>query len=129
MIVELAERVSHNLWDESASSTKDFEEYLWLAERYRKEGNAAAEEGDCEHAFVVLGKAATLLLEKLPMHCAYQRVLTAPQRINLSLVHFSIIGCDLIHCFRQNGQDILDLIAGAQEHTRVPLRGMATETP
>ncbi|KAF9531213.1 hypothetical protein CPB83DRAFT_849571 [Crepidotus variabilis] len=87
-IAELAERAMVDLWDD----TKDFKYYLRLAEKYRKEGKECAKRGDLEGAFVELARAATLVLEKLPMHKDYYSVLNSNQRQNLGL----------------NGQDILD---------------------
>jgi len=71
-----------NLWDES----KDFKHYLRMAEKYRKEGKECAKKGDLEGAFVQLARAATLVLEKLPMHRDYNGILNANQRQNLGLV-------------------------------------------
>jgi len=120
-IAELAERASHNLWDDSASSTKDFKAYLRLAERYRKEGKDAAKKGDYEHAFVMLAKAATLVLEKLPSHRDYQTVLSASQRANLSLVRFSsnFLGSLLADRFNVSTEwaRYHRPTAGAQEHS------------
>ncbi|KAJ3501429.1 hypothetical protein NLJ89_g9344 [Agrocybe chaxingu] len=87
-IAELADRAMLDLWDEN----KDFKHYLRLAEKYRREGKECAKRGDLEGAFVELARAATLVLEKLPMHKDYHVVLNANQRHNLGL----------------NGQDILD---------------------
>ncbi|KAF8965809.1 hypothetical protein BDZ97DRAFT_757742 [Flammula alnicola] len=87
-IAELADRAMEDLWDDS----KDFKHYLRVAEKYRKEGKECARRGDLEGAFVELARAATLVLEKLPMHRDYNVKLNANQRQNLAL----------------NGQDILD---------------------
>ncbi|KAF5325163.1 hypothetical protein D9619_010076 [Psilocybe cf. subviscida] len=87
-IAELAERAMQNLYDES----KDFKYYLRVAEKYRKEGKEFSKRGDLEAAFVELARAATLVLEKLPLHRDYQTMLNPSQRQNLAL----------------NGQDILD---------------------
>ncbi|KAF8153341.1 hypothetical protein B0H34DRAFT_723155 [Crassisporium funariophilum] len=87
-IAELADRAMVDLWDES----KDFKQYLRLAEKFRREGKERAKQGDIEGAFVELARAATLVLEKLPQHRDYNSMLNANQRHNLGL----------------NGQDILD---------------------
>jgi STAM-binding protein len=81
-IAELAEMAMLDLWDD----TKDFKHYLRMAEKYRKEGKECAKKGDLEGAFVELARAATLVLEKLPMHRDYNGMLNANQRQNLSLV-------------------------------------------
>jgi STAM-binding protein len=81
-IAELAEMAMQNLWDES----KDFKHYLRMAEKYRREGKECAKKGDLEGAFVQLARAATLVLEKLPMHRDYKGILNDNQRQNLSLV-------------------------------------------
>jgi len=132
-IAELAERASLNLWDDSASSTKDFKAYLRLAERYRKEGKDAAKKGDYEHAFVMLAKAATLVLEKLPGHRDYQTVLTASQRSNLSLVRCSakLSGSWVADRFNLSIERTRHHrpITRTQEYTGRPLREMATKAP
>ena len=86
-IAELAEMAMLDLWDD----TKDFKHYLRMAEKYRKEGKDCARKGDLEGAFVALARAATLVLEKLPMHRDYNGMLNANQRQNLSLVRISTI--------------------------------------
>ncbi|PPQ96322.1 hypothetical protein CVT26_005685 [Gymnopilus dilepis] len=90
-IAELAKEVSRDLWDEN----KDFKHYLRVIEKYRWEGKECAKQGDLEHAFVQFARAATLALEKLPLHRDYHRMLNEDQRHNLSLVG------------PFNGQDIL----------------------
>jgi len=86
-IAELAEMALLNLWDDS----KGFKHYLRMAEKCRKEGKECARRGDLEGAFVELARAATLVLEKLPMHRDYNGMLNANQRHNLSLVRISTI--------------------------------------
>lgn len=81
-IAELADRAKAVLWDDS----KDFKYYLRLAENHRNEGKELAKRGDLEGAFVELARAATLVLEKLPMHKDYHNVLSSSQQHNLSLV-------------------------------------------
>jgi len=81
-IAELAE-----MWDD----TKDFKHYLGMAEKIWTEGRDWARKGNFEGAFVALARAATLVLEKLPMHRDYDGILNAKQRQNLSLVRISII--------------------------------------
>lgn len=87
-IAELAERAREGVWDDS----RDLKHWLRIAEKYRNEGKRLLEQNDIEGAFVILAKAATLVLEKMPTHRDYQTMLTAAQRNNLTL----------------NGQDILD---------------------
>jgi len=81
-IPELAERALDNLWDDKAN----LKHYLRIAEKYRRDGKELAKQGDIESAFVLLAKAATLVLEKLPTHRDYQVLLTAEQQNNLALV-------------------------------------------
>lgn len=83
-IAELADKALDNAYDEG----KDLKYYLRIAERYRKEGKEVAKQGDLETAFVLLAKAATLVLEKLPNHRDYQTLLNPSQRNNLTLVCF-----------------------------------------
>jgi len=84
-IAELAQRATVDLYDDS----KDFKYFLRLAEKHRKEGKESAKRGDLEGAFVELARAATLVLEKLPMHKDYHTVLNQTQRHNLGLVRNS----------------------------------------
>ncbi|KAF8452830.1 hypothetical protein L210DRAFT_3639282 [Boletus edulis BED1] len=86
-IAELANRATHNLWDPS----KGLKQWLKTADGFRKAGRAYHEAGDLEAAFVEFAKAATIILEKLPLHKEYFTLLTPTQRHNLGL----------------NGQDIL----------------------
>ncbi|TRM67137.1 hypothetical protein BD626DRAFT_365243, partial [Schizophyllum amplum] len=81
-ISELAERALDNLWDER----KELKYYLRLAEKYRKDGKEFAAAGDHENAFVSFARAATLVLDKLPMHRDYKTVLNDKHRHNLGLV-------------------------------------------
>ncbi len=85
-IAELAEKAMADLWDDS----KDFKYFLRLAEKHRKEGKESAKRGDLEGAFVELARAATLVLEKLPMHKDYYSMLNQTQRHNLGLVCSSL---------------------------------------
>ena len=81
-IAELAERALDNLWDEN----KDLKHYLRVAEKYRREGKEFVRTGDLENAFVQFARAATLVLEKLPLHRDYYTVLKPAQRHDLGLV-------------------------------------------
>ncbi|KAJ2932850.1 hypothetical protein H1R20_g4245, partial [Candolleomyces eurysporus] len=87
-IPELAERALIDLSDDKAK----LKDYLRIAEKYRKEGKELIKQGDLEAAFVLLAKAATLVLEKLPKHRDYYSLLNDEQQNNLAL----------------NGQEILD---------------------
>ena len=81
-IAELAERALDNLWDEN----KDLKHYLRVAEKYRRDGKEFVRTGDLENAFVQFARAATLVLEKLPLHRDYYTLLKPAQRQNLGLV-------------------------------------------
>ena len=81
-IAELAERALDNLWDEN----KDLKHYLRVAEKYRRDGKEFVRTGDLENAFVHFARAATLVLEKLPLHRDYYTLLKPAQRQNLGLV-------------------------------------------
>ena len=77
--------------DSSRSTPQDkdkakLKDYLRIAEKYRKEGKELAKQGDLEAAFVLLAKAATLVLEKLPKHRDYYTLLNDEQQNNLALV-------------------------------------------
>ncbi|KAJ2929557.1 hypothetical protein H1R20_g7545, partial [Candolleomyces eurysporus] len=92
-IPELAERALIDLSDDKAK----LKDYLRIAEKYRKEGKELIKQGDLEAAFVLLAKAATLVLEKLPKHRDYYSLLNDEQQNNLAL----------------NGQEILDQLEAA----------------
>jgi STAM-binding protein len=81
-IPELAERALLDLSDDKAK----LKDYLRIAEKYRKEGKELAKQGDLEAAFVLLAKAATLVLERLPKHRDYTSLLNDEQQNNLALV-------------------------------------------
>lgn len=87
-IAILAERALENIWDEG----RELKHFLRIAEKSRKDGKEFARRGDLENAFVSFARAATLVLEKLPTHRDYKKLLNESQRQNLML----------------NGQDILD---------------------
>jgi STAM-binding protein len=87
-IPELAERALDNLFDDRAN----LKHYLRTAEKYRKEGKDLAKQGDLENAFVLLAKAATLVLEKLPAHRDYHTLLSAEQQNNLALASNTPLG-------------------------------------
>jgi hypothetical protein len=84
-IATLAERALENIWDER----KELKHFLRIAERSRKQGKEFVTQGDLESAFVSFARAATLVLEKLPTHRDYKKLLNESQRQNLMLV------CDL----------------------------------
>lgn len=92
-IAELAERALDNLWDEN----KDLKHYLRVAEKYRRDGKEFVRTGDLENAFVQFARAATLVLEKLPLHRDYYTLLKPAQRQNLGLVRvclgLGVFGC------------------------------------
>lgn len=86
-IATLAERALENIWDEN----KELKYFLRIAERSRKEGKEFYKRGDLENAFVSFARAATLVLEKLPTHRDYKRLLSESQRENLMLVCDSLM--------------------------------------
>ncbi|KAI0922657.1 hypothetical protein AcV5_009571 [Taiwanofungus camphoratus] len=90
-ITELAIIAQENLWDPS----KGLKHWLRTAEKARRTGDVLSEDGDYERAFVELARAATIVLEKLPMHRDYTVLLNAEQRNNLAM----------------NGQDILESLS------------------
>jgi STAM-binding protein len=81
-IAALAERALEDIWDER----KELKHFLRIAERSRKEGKEYVKHGDLESAFVSFARAATLVLEKLPTHRDYKKLLNESQRQNLTLV-------------------------------------------
>ena len=84
-IAALAERALEDIWDER----KELKHFLRIAERSRKEGKEYVKHGDLENAFVSFARAATLVLEKLPTHRDYKKLLSESQRQNLTLVRDS----------------------------------------
>ena len=84
-ITALVERALEDIWDER----KELKHFLWVAERSRKDGKEFVKQGDLENAFVSFARAATLVVEKLPTHRDYEKLLDESQRQNLLLV------CDL----------------------------------
>jgi STAM-binding protein len=60
--------------------------WLKVGENHRRAGKRYVEANDLENAFVEYGKAATIVLEKLPVHREYYTTLNADQRHNLGLV-------------------------------------------
>lgn len=91
-IAILAERALENIWDEG----RELKHFLRIAEKSRKDGKEFARRGDLENAFVSFARAATLVLEKLPTHRDYKKLLNESQRQNLMLV------CDSNHIFLSN---------------------------
>lgn len=81
-IAELADRARDDLWDPS----KGVKYWLKTGESHRRAGKGFFEVGDLESAFVEYAKAATIVLEKLPLHRDYATTLTTDQRHNLGLV-------------------------------------------
>lgn len=82
-IAELAQAAEQaSFWDPS----KNIKVYLRKAQNYRADGQAYAEEGDLERAFIVYAKAAKMVLERIPTHRDYKTALNAEQRHYLGLV-------------------------------------------
>lgn len=86
-ITELAIIAQENLWDPS----KGLKHWLRTAEKARRTGDVLSEDGDYERAFVELARAATIVLEKLPMHRDYTVLLNAEQRNNLAMVSSCLV--------------------------------------
>jgi hypothetical protein len=81
-IAELAQSAKDDNYDER----RELKYHLRNAEKYRRTAKELVKVGDLENAFVEFAKAATLVLEKLPVHRDYHAVLTTEQRQNLALV-------------------------------------------
>ena len=81
-ISELSERALENLYDEN----KPFKHSLRIAEQSRKDARDYHSRGDLENAFIYFARAATLVLDKLPMHREFYTLLKPHQRSNLNLV-------------------------------------------
>ncbi|KAI0315779.1 hypothetical protein OF83DRAFT_1061511, partial [Amylostereum chailletii] len=60
--------------------------WLRTAETARHEGKRYVENDYLENAFVEYAKAATIVLEKLPLHKDYRVLLNSSQRHNMGLV-------------------------------------------
>ncbi|TFK32161.1 hypothetical protein BDQ12DRAFT_692894 [Crucibulum laeve] len=87
-ISELANKALEGLYDEK----RELKHHLRNAEKYRRDAKAFLEKDDLENAFVMYAKAATLVLDKLPTHRDYHKLLNSSQRQNLGM----------------HGQDILE---------------------
>jgi STAM-binding protein len=83
-IAELAEVVRVSLGNEA----RPFKTWLRLAQNVRGDGKSFQEQGDLEHAFIEFGKAATIVLEKIPSHPDYGVLTTQTQRHNIGLVSY-----------------------------------------
>ena len=106
-INELAKMALENIYDDK----KDMKYHLRMAEKYSKEGKQFVKEGQLENAFMAYARAATLILERLPYHRDYQRILTPEQRHYMSLVsnHVSIFSTVFVsYLDSQNGNDMLE---------------------
>lgn len=64
--------------------------WLRAAEKARKAGQAHVETQNFEAAFVEFARAATIVLEKLPTHADYHKLLSADQRQNLGMVSIMV---------------------------------------
>lgn len=81
-IAELAAFAQRETWD----PTLPLKHWLRTAEKARKAGQAHVETQNYEAAFVEFARAATIVLEKLPTHADYYKLLSADQRQNLGMV-------------------------------------------
>ena len=79
---ELAAIAARDAW----APNKPLKHWLRTAEKARKAGQAYVEAQNYESAFVEFARAATIVLEKLPLHAEFQVLLNAEQRRNLSMV-------------------------------------------
>lgn len=84
-ITELAEQALNGPWE----ADRELKYYLRMAERHRRQAKEYAQEEKLEEAFVEFARAATLVLEKLPAHEDYYRLLNESHRHNLKLVCIS----------------------------------------
>jgi hypothetical protein len=78
---ELDARARDDLWD----GKEALGHYLTIASRFRNDGNDLQAQGDYESAYVHFAKAATLVLEKMPLHREYMN-LPVEKRRNLDTV-------------------------------------------
>jgi hypothetical protein len=81
-IAELAERARDTSWDPTLS----LKYWLKTAERHRNAGYEHIDKGDLENGFVELARAATIVMEKVPIHKDYQTQLKPELRKNLGSV-------------------------------------------
>ncbi|KAH9996101.1 hypothetical protein BJV77DRAFT_193587, partial [Russula vinacea] len=88
-IAELAEHAKQSLGDVS----RPFEAWLRIAENARRDAKSFYELGDVESAFVEYGKAAIILLEKIPGHPDYKVLPSTTQRQNMGVVSYPYSLC------------------------------------
>jgi hypothetical protein len=81
-IEELGKLAGIDHWDPS----KSVKHWLKAGESHRRTGKAYVAAHNLESAFVEYGKAATIVIEKLPSHPEYFTKLSIEQRHNLGLV-------------------------------------------
>ncbi|KAG6875494.1 hypothetical protein C0992_003586 [Termitomyces sp. T32_za158] len=75
-ITHLAKIALDNLWDDS----KDLKYWLRMAEKLRKDAQSCYGDGDLQTAFIKFARAATLVMEHLPLHRDFKSLLTEEQR-------------------------------------------------
>lgn len=93
-IAELAELANVDYEWNISSPLKD---WLRIAEKYQKRAAHSHNERDIETAFIYYGKAAYLLLKKIPQHPQYTRSLGVNQRHDLRKVHRPFFLCVVPH--------------------------------
>jgi STAM-binding protein len=81
-IAELTEMAKDSLGEDNFP----FKTWLRIAENARRDAKGHQEQGDFESAFVDYAKAATIALEKIPVHPDYKVLLNPAQRHNMILV-------------------------------------------
>jgi len=82
-----------NIYDDE----KDLKYHLRIAEKYKREGSQFVKDEQLENAFIAYARAVTLVLEKLPYHRDFRKILTPTQRHNLSLVSHHAPICSAVH--------------------------------
>jgi hypothetical protein len=89
---KLIERTKHHC-QSLGNDPKPLKGWHRLAESIHREAKSFHKLGDIDSAFVEYAKAATIVLEKIPVHPDYRVLLSTTQRDNMGLVcYFYLIG-------------------------------------
>lgn len=73
---------------EKAGGNKSLNHWLGIAHGTRNEAKSLAKDGRAFEAYVQYLRSAALILEHIPTHPEYERLLTPKQKSNLALVRY-----------------------------------------